>query len=106
MEKERPAAEPETPPAVPEPQDDAGEGRTASQKKKRPTSIPFYPNPEHEAFLWRVTAVASERQKRIPATAVLRLALARLEQQMTPSEIVQMLGEVEQPGGRMGRPRL
>lgn len=68
--------------------------------------MPFYPNAEHEEFLWRITEAASARQKRIPSTAVLRLALTRLEQQMTPSEIVQALGNAEQPEGKMGRPRL
>lgn len=75
------------------------------KKSSRPKSIPFYPNPEHESFLWRVTEAGAARQERIPATAVLRLALTRLEQQMTPGEIVQMLGEPVQPTGKMGRPR-
>lgn len=75
-------------------------------KRKRPKSIPFYPNPEHDAFLWRVIETASARHMRIPATAVLRLALSRLEEQMTPGDIVRLLGEAEQPKNKMGRPRL
>ncbi|MGW2724880.1 hypothetical protein [Streptomyces sp. NPDC001492] len=95
------------PPSPPEEvQGEESGSRGRRKRETRPKSMPFYPNPEHDAFLWRVTEAASARQKRIPATAVLRLALSRLEQQMTPSEIVQALGSADQPDGRMGRPRL
>ena len=105
-EREQPA--PSEPVQVPdEPLPPATDENSSTRTKaKRPKSMPFYPNPEHEAFLWRITEAASARQKRIPATAVLRLALARLEEQMTPSEIVQLLGNAEQTDGKMGRPRL
>lgn len=113
--RERDADRPEPPPAPevevetpPEP-DTSGEGneeRSGRRRAKRPKSIPFYPNPEHDAFLWRVIEAGSARQMRIPATAVLRLALTRLEEQMTPSEIVRAVGDSVQPDGKMGRPRL
>lgn len=73
--------------------------------KKRPTSIPFYPDPDNENFLWEIAQAAAARREKIPATAVLRLALRRLEQSMTPSEIVRELGGAVQSGGKMGRPR-
>jgi hypothetical protein len=85
---------------------DSPEVPSSKRKRARPTSMPFYPNPEHEAFLWSVTEAGAARQLRIPATAVLRLALSRLEEQMTPSEIVRELGNSVQPEGKMGRPRL
>ncbi|MGW1674616.1 hypothetical protein [Streptomyces sp. NPDC002324] len=93
--------EPAPPPSPSTPETEAA----ADKKQQRPKSMPFYPNPEHETFLWRVTEAGAARQERIPATAVLRLALTRLEQQMTPGEIVQLLGEAVQPAGKMGRPR-
>lgn len=112
--RDREEAEREDPPDTgseadrqsPPPQDEEVGEQGAGRRRTRPKSIPFYPNPDHAAFLWRVTEAASARQKRIPSTAVLRLALTRLEEQMTPGEIVKILGESVQPEGKMGRPRL
>lgn len=72
---------------------------------KRPKSMPFYPNPEDEDFLWQVQEAAIARREKIPATAVLRFALRRLSDQMTPSEIVRALSGPVQTRGKMGRPR-
>ncbi|MFC8670823.1 hypothetical protein [Streptomyces sp. NPDC057199] len=83
-----------------------GKGSGSRPKVARPKSMPFYPNPEHETFLWSIREAAASRQQAVPATAVLRLALTRLEEQMTPSEIVKALGSAVQPEGKMGRPRL
>ncbi|MER7049914.1 hypothetical protein [Streptomyces jumonjinensis] len=77
----------------------------AGKKRDRPPSIPFYPDPENEEFLWTVAEAATARREKIPATAVLRLAMRRLSQQMTPSEIVRELSGPVQTGGKMGRPR-
>lgn len=102
-----PESEPEAAsPPEPDTSGEGSEGRSGGKRAKRPKSMPFYPNPEHEAFLWRVIEAGSARQMRIPATAVLRLALTRLEEQMTPSEIVKAVGDSVQPDGKMGRPRL
>jgi len=112
---EKPAPDSEPPPASdpqPAPRREEAPTQTVTEaapktgKRARPTSMPFYPNPEHEAFLWSVTEAAAARQLRIPATAVLRLALSRLQEQMTPSEIVRELGSSVHPEGKMGRPRL
>ncbi|MGW2793629.1 hypothetical protein ACWC9H_27370 [Streptomyces sp. NPDC001251] len=86
-------------------QAEADEPRTPRPKKARPTSIPFYPESDNEEFLWRVQEAATARREKIPATAVLRLALRRLEQQMTPGDIVRELGGPVQTTGKMGRPR-
>ncbi|WP_037859670.1 hypothetical protein [Streptomyces sp. NRRL F-5065] len=72
---------------------------------KRPKSTPFYPNPEDEDFLWQVHEAATARREKIPTTAVLRFALRRLSDQMTPSEIVRALSGPVQTRGKMGRPR-
>ncbi|MEV0012719.1 hypothetical protein [Streptomyces sp. NPDC047973] len=78
----------------------------ASPKKQtRPKSIPFYPNPEDEDFLWAVAEAATARREKVPATAVLRLALRRLSDQMTPSEVVRALSGPVQTEGKSGRPR-
>lgn len=77
----------------------------AAQKAGRPKSIPFYPNPEDEEFLWVVAEAAIARREKVPATAVLRLALRRLSDQMTPSEVVRALSGPVQTEGKMGRPR-
>lgn len=74
-------------------------------KRVRPASTPFYPDPDNEEFLWSVAEAATARREKIPATAVLRLALRRLEQQMTPSEVVRELSGPVQTTGKMGRPR-
>lgn len=98
-------------PAKPEASSPAPEGPARSQGSpdpasgKRPKAIPFYPNPEHDEFLWQVQEAATVRREKIPATAVLRLALRRLSEQMTPSEIVRALGGPVQTQGKMGRPR-
>ncbi|MFD8146131.1 hypothetical protein [Streptomyces sp. NPDC059708] len=81
------------------------QGAVTAKVRTRPTSMPFYPDSENEEFLWQVREAATARREQIPATAVLRLALRRLEQQMTPSEIVRELGGPVQTTGRMGRPR-
>lgn len=81
----------------------AEEGR---KKAARPTSMPFYPDPDNEEFLWAVAEAATSRRVKVPATAVLRLALRRLEQDMTPSEIVRVLSGPVRTEGKMGRPRL
>ncbi|MEU0670895.1 hypothetical protein ABZ508_34230 [Streptomyces lavendulocolor] len=72
---------------------------------KRPKSMPFYPNPEDEDFLWQVQEAATARREKIPATAILRFALRRLSDQMTPSEIVRALSGPVQTRGKTGRPR-
>ncbi|MFD6917940.1 hypothetical protein [Streptomyces virginiae] len=84
-----------------EPQDPPAPERLS----KRPKSMPFYPNPEDEDFLWQVQEAAIARREKIPATAVLRFALRRLSDQMTPSEIVRALSGPVQTQGKMGRPR-
>lgn len=85
------------PPAPPSPEPMA--------KRQRPKSTPFYPNPEDEEFLWQVQEAATARREKIPATAVLRFALRRLSDQMSPSEIVRALSGPVQTQGKMGRPR-
>lgn len=97
-----PAPQPEPEPAQ-APQPDAAPASPGRGRKTR--SIPFYPDPDNEDFLWRVAEAATARREKIPAVAVLRFAMRRLEQQMTPSEIVQALGGPVQTKGKMGRPR-
>ncbi|WP_158713510.1 hypothetical protein [Streptomyces sp. NRRL F-525] len=73
--------------------------------RPRPKAIPFYPDPPDEDFLWQVTEAGASRQERIPHTAVLRLALRRLAEEMTPSDVVRELGGPVQSTGKRGRPR-
>ncbi|MDX2841024.1 hypothetical protein PV377_18945 [Streptomyces ipomoeae] len=74
-------------------------------KRPRPKAIPFYPDPGDEDFLWQVTEAGAARQERIPHTAVLRLALRRLAEEMKPSDVVRELGGPVQSTGKRGRPR-
>ncbi|WTD07596.1 hypothetical protein OH717_34075 (plasmid) [Streptomyces albidoflavus] len=102
----REAEEPAKPDPSPAPEGPArSQGSPDPASGKRPKAIPFYPNPEHDEFLWQVQEAATARREKIPATAVLRLALRRLSEQMTPSEIVRALGGPVQTQGKMGRPR-
>lgn len=80
------------------------EGRRGN-KRPRPKAIPFYPDPGDEDFLWQVTEAGAARQERIPHTAVLRLALRRLAEEMKPSDVVRELGGPVQSTGKRGRPR-
>ncbi|MFD0409960.1 hypothetical protein [Kitasatospora sp. NPDC127116] len=74
-------------------------------KSTRPKSIPFYPDADNTDFLWQIAKAAVDRQEKIPATAILRLALRRLQDQMTPERIVRELGGPVVTEGRPGRPR-
>ncbi|MGX1976844.1 hypothetical protein [Streptomyces kronopolitis] len=100
-------SDPEPPPTTPEPDGrEGGEDESDHPKKrKRPASTPFYPDPDNEAFLWAIQSEAVKHREKIPATAVIRLALRRLRDQKTPAEIVQELGGPVQTNGKMGRPR-
>ncbi|MER6845802.1 hypothetical protein [Streptomyces platensis] len=101
-------SDPEPPPVGPEPDgQDEGEGESDAPPKRRtrPASTPFYPDPDNEAFLWAIQSEAVKHREKIPATAVIRLALRRLQDQKTPAEIVQELGGPVQTKGKMGRPR-
>ncbi|WP_328484835.1 hypothetical protein OHS71_41145 (plasmid) [Streptomyces sp. NBC_00377] len=80
------------------------EGRRGN-KRPRPKAIPFYPDPGDEDFLWQVTEAGAARQERIPHTAVLRLALRRLAEEMKPSDVVRELGGPVPSTGKRGRPR-
>ncbi|MFI9041633.1 hypothetical protein [Streptomyces sp. NPDC053726] len=86
-----------------EQQEPAQDNRRA--KQIRPKAIPFYPDPSDETFLWQVTQAGAARQERIPHTAVLRLALRRLANEMQPDDIVRELGGPVQSTGKRGRPR-
>jgi len=74
-------------------------------KQARPKSIPFYLDPDNDDFLWEIAKAAVVRQEKIPATAVLRLALRRLQDQMSPERIVQELSVPVPTEGKKGRPR-
>ena len=78
----------------------------SEEGRRRPKSTPFYPDPDNEDFLWQIAEVAASRQVRIPSTAVLRLALRRLQDQMSPERIVQQLEAPVPTEGKRGRPRL
>ncbi|WP_329151238.1 hypothetical protein OG275_38075 (plasmid) [Streptomyces niveus] len=83
----------------------ASGGGGRGKARSRPASTPFYPDPDNEEFLWTVAEAATARREKIPATAVLRLALRRLADQMTPSEVVRALSGPVQTEGKIGRPR-
>lgn len=74
-------------------------------KRTRPPSIPFYYDEDNMDFLWRIADAATAMRSKVPNAAVLRLALRRLEQEMTPREIVQELSGPVQTEGKLGRPR-
>lgn len=86
-------------------EDEERKAAGASVGKKRPTSIPFYPNPEDEELLWLIQEAATAARVKVPATAVLRYALRRLRDQKSPAEVVQALSGPVQTKGKMGRPR-
>jgi hypothetical protein len=73
--------------------------------RRRPPSIPFYYDPDNEEFLWEITEVAAARRTKVPASAVLRLAMRRLQDQMPVERIVQELGGPSPVTGKRGRPR-
>ncbi|GGX36671.1 hypothetical protein [Streptomyces chryseus] len=89
--------------------DDQGDEPNADEapakKRPRPASQTWYPEEDNEEFLWQVAQEATARREKVPATAVIRLALRRLEDQMTPAKIVQELGGSVQTQGKRGRPR-
>ncbi len=100
--RERDAADAEepNPPELPE-----SDSVPDKPKQARPKSIPFYLDQDNEDFLWEIAKEAVERQEKIPATAVLRLALRRLQDQMSPARIVQELSVPVPTEGKKGRPR-
>ncbi|MGW3201930.1 hypothetical protein ACWDBD_46940 [Streptomyces sp. NPDC001118] len=99
---DRPSGETDAePPADAEPPEESPTGG----QRLRPKSIPFYYDESNEEFLWQIAQEAAARREKVPAAAVLRLAMRRLQDQMTPARIVQELGGPSPTTGKRGRPR-
>lgn len=75
------------------------------KKRPRPDSQTWYPDPDNVEFLWAITEAATTQREKVPATAVIRFALRRLQDQMAPGRIVQELSGPVQTEGKLGRPR-
>jgi hypothetical protein len=96
-----PEPEPETEPEPESPNWNAG----GAAPRRRPPSIPFYYDSDNESFLWEITQEAASRRTKVPVSAVLRLAMRRLQDQMPVERIVQELGGPSPVTGKRGRPR-
>jgi hypothetical protein len=94
-------AEPEPEPESEPPNWNAG----GAAPRRRPPSIPFYYDSDNESFLWEITQEAASRRTKVPVSAVLRLAMRRLQDQMSVERIVQELGGPSPVTGKRGRPR-
>ena|SRR5579884_647766 len=98
-------AESEPPEREAEASSEAEQDRSSQPQRGRTPSIPFYYDPENEAFLWEIQQEAVSRRVKVPASAVLRLAMRRLQDQMPPARIVQELSGPPETTGKRGRPR-
>ena len=81
-------------------------GRSDARRSKRTPSVETSLDEELLDWLWQVEAAAVAQRMRSVNSPVMRLALRRLREQMSPEEVVQVLREnPPKPTGRPGRPR-
>jgi hypothetical protein len=97
-----PSARAKTPKSAPRQQPE----RSDATRAKRAPSVEAYLDEDLMDWLWQVEAAAVGQRMRSVNSPVVRLALRRLQQQMSPEEVVQALREnAPAPTGRPGRPR-
>lgn len=88
------------------PAKEAAPPRSDAARARRTPSIEAYLDEELVDWLWQVESAAVAQRMRSVNSPVIRLALRRLQQQMSPEEIVRSLQENAPPStGRPGRPR-
>ncbi|MFD3685465.1 hypothetical protein ACFWTE_11670 [Nocardiopsis sp. NPDC058631] len=81
-------------------------GRSDATRAKRAPSVEAYLDEPLMDWLWQVEAEAVGQRMRSVNSPVVRLALRRLQEQMSPAEVVQALRENKPaPTGKPGRPR-
>ena len=94
---------------TPAPQESAATKASEPAKRTRPPSIEAYLTEDLMDWMWKVRAAGMADRKENVSSAVVRLALEQLREQMSPKQIISALDEssAPQPGkkARRGRAR-